>query len=54
MAVDWAQAWQIGGIGFGFVFIVLVILALVMWLTGILLRKIGAGWDEAGDKNRGD
>ena len=53
MAVDWAQAWQIGGIGFGLVFTVLVILALVMWLTGILLRKIGAGRDEAGDKNRG-
>lgn len=54
MAVDWAQAWQIGGIGFGLVFTVLVILALTMWLTGILLRKIGAGRDEVGDKDRGD
>lgn len=54
MAIDWAQAWQIGGIGFCLVFVVLVILALTMWLTGVLLRKIGVGRDEAGDKNRGD
>ncbi len=54
MAIDWAQAWQIGGIGFGLVFSVLVILALTMWLTGVLLRKIDAGRGEAGDKDRGD
>jgi Na+-transporting methylmalonyl-CoA/oxaloacetate decarboxylase gamma subunit len=54
MTIDWAQAWQIGGIGFGLVFSVLVILALTMWLTGILLRKIGAGRGEADDKNRED
>ncbi len=52
MAVDWAQAWQIGGIGFGLVFTVLVILALVMWLTGLLLRKLGTDSSDSGSKNK--
>jgi len=50
MEVDWAQAWQIGVIGFGLVFAVLIILALTMWLTGRLLGKIGGGTDAAGKK----
>ena len=54
MAVDWAQAWQIGGIGFGLVFAVLVILALVMWLTGFLLRKLGTDSSDTGGKNKED
>ena len=45
MAVDWAQALQIGGIGFGLVFTVLIVLALAMWLTGLVLNKIGSGVD---------
>ncbi len=52
MEVDWAQAWQIGGIGFGLVFAVLVILALAMWLTGLVLGKIGTGTD-TGEENQG-
>ncbi len=52
MAVDWAQAWQIGGIGFCLVFAVLVILALVMWLTGLLLKKLGADSSDTGVKNK--
>jgi len=51
MEIDWAQAWQIGGIGFGLVFAVLSILALVMWLTGRLLSKIG-GSPDTGEKSR--
>ena len=51
MEIDWAQAWQVGGIGFGLVFAVLIILALVMWLTGLLLNKIG-GWDDTTDKKQ--
>ncbi len=46
MEVDWAQAWRVGGIGFGLVFAVLVILALAMWLTGLVFRKIGTGAEE--------
>ncbi len=54
MAVDWAQAWQIGGIGFGLVFAVLVILAFTMWLTGLLLKKLGTDSSDSGGKNKED
>jgi Na+-transporting methylmalonyl-CoA/oxaloacetate decarboxylase gamma subunit len=54
MAVDWAQAWQIGGIGFGLVFAVLVILALSMWLTGLILRKLGTDSGDSDGKNKED
>ena len=54
MAVDWAQAWQIGGVGFGLVFIVLVILALAMWLTGLLLKKLGIDSSDSDIKNKED
>jgi len=39
MAVDWGFAGQVGGISFGMVFALLVILAVVIWLTGIAVRK---------------
>ena len=54
MAVDWGFAGQIGGFGFGLVFVVLIILALAIWLVGMVLSKIGAGKTEAGDKKKGD
>ena len=50
MGVDWGQAWQIGLIGFGLVFAVLVILALAMWLLGLLLRRFGPPADTADKK----
>ncbi len=54
MAVDWGFAGQVGGIGFGLVIAVLIILALVIWLTGLVLSKIGIGEAEASDKKKGD
>ena len=54
MAVDWGLAGQIGGIGFGLVFAVLIILALAIWLTGLVLSKIGTGKAETGDEKKGD
>ena len=54
MAVDWGFAGQIGGIGFGLVFAVLIILALAIWLTGLVLSKIGTGKAEASGKKKGD
>ncbi len=54
MTVDWGFAGQIGGIGFGLVFTVLIILALAIWLTVLMLGKIGSGKAEAGDKKKGD
>lgn len=50
MTVDWAQAWQIGGFGFGLVFLVLIILAVVIWLAGLVLSRIGVGKGKAADK----
>jgi len=40
--IDWGQAWQIGGIGFGMVFAVLAILAVAIWLIGLLMMKLDA------------
>jgi Na+-transporting methylmalonyl-CoA/oxaloacetate decarboxylase gamma subunit len=54
MGLDWtwAQAGQIGGFGFGLVFVVLIILALAIWLTGLIFSKITAGRGEASDKKK--
>lgn len=41
MGIDWSLAGQIGGIGFGLVFVVLTVLALAIWLVGLVLSKIG-------------
>ena len=53
IAVDWGQAWQIGGIGFGFVFMILIILAIAIWLTGLVLNRISTGENETGEKKKG-
>lgn len=37
--IDWAQAGFIGGVGFATVFVVLVALAVVVWLSGIVVRR---------------
>ncbi len=52
--VDWGQAWQIGGVGFGVVFAILIILAIVIWLVGLVLGKIGVSAAEIKDKKKGD
>ena len=41
MDIDWGRALEIGGLGFGLVFIVLTLLALTMWFSGIVLKKLG-------------
>ncbi|MFC2021534.1 OadG family protein [Chloroflexota bacterium] len=53
MAIDWGQAAQIGGVGFSTVFLVLVILAVALWLTGLIFSKIGTGSDEPTDTKKG-
>ena len=50
MGVDWSLAGQIGGIGFGLVFVVLTVLALAIWLVGLVLSKIGSGKGETGNR----
>lgn len=54
MEVPWGQAVQVGGVGFGTVFALLIILAVVIWLTGLVLTKISAGKSEADIKKKGD
>lgn len=54
IAVDWGQAWQIGGVGFGVVFGILIILAITIWLVGLVLNKISASKSETGEKEKGD
>ena len=51
--IDWAFAGKIGGIGFGMVFVVLLILAVVLWLVGLVFKKIEAGKKDAGDDKKG-
>ena len=53
MGVPWAQAIQIGGVGFGTVFALLIILSLVIWLTGLVLGKISAGKSETDSEKKG-
>ncbi|GAI50930.1 unnamed protein product, partial [marine sediment metagenome] len=45
---DWGFAGQVGAVGFGVVFALLVILAVVIWLTGLVVSKTSA------DKNETD
>ena len=54
MAVNWGFAGQVGGVGFGLVFAVLIILALAMWIMGLIFSKIGANKAEVSDKKKGD
>ncbi len=54
MEVPWGQAVQVGGVGFGMVFVLLVILAVIIWLTGLVLSKISVGKGEADTKKKGD
>ncbi len=54
MEVPWAQAVQIGVVGFSMVFLLLIMLGVVMWLTGLVLGKIGISEVEAADKKKGD
>ena len=54
MEVPWGQAIQVGGVGFGMVFALLIILAVIIWLTGLVLSKMSVGKGEADSKQKGD
>ena len=51
--IDWAYAGKIGGVGFGMVFAVLVILAVVLWLVGMIFKKIDSGEEKTGEDKKG-
>ncbi|MFC1978092.1 OadG family protein [Chloroflexota bacterium] len=50
MTVDWGFAGQVGGVGFGIVFTVLIILSVAIWLTGLVVSKIGTSKDGTSEK----
>ncbi len=54
MEVPWGEAAQIGGVGFGTVFALLIILAIVIWLTGLVLNKVSPSKSETDSKKKGD
>ena len=54
MEVPWGQAVQVGGVGFGMVFALLIILAVMVWLTGLVITKAGIGKAKSGDKKEGN
>ena len=51
--IDWAFALKIGGVGFGMVFVVLMILAIILWLVGLIFKKIESGKQDTGDDKKG-
>jgi len=54
LIVDWGQAGQIGGVGFSVVFGILIILAIVIWLVGLVLNRVKPSEGKTGDKKKGD
>ena len=53
MGVDWGFAGQVGAAGFGMVFFLLVLLAIVIWLTGLILNKVSADKNKTDDTQKG-
>ena len=51
--IDWALALKIGGIGFGMVFFVLIILAVIIWLVGLVFKKIETRTEKTGNGEKG-
>jgi len=54
MEVPWGEAAQIGGVGFGTVFALLIILAIIIWLTGLVFGKTSTGKSETDSQKKGD
>jgi Na+-transporting methylmalonyl-CoA/oxaloacetate decarboxylase gamma subunit len=53
MGIDWAFAGKIGGVGFGMVFSVLLILAMILWVVGLIFTRIQARKEDTGDSKKG-
>ncbi|MFC1981168.1 OadG family protein [Chloroflexota bacterium] len=54
MGIDWVFAVKVGGVGFGMVFVLLIILAMCIWLTGLVVNKTSAVKDKTDDAKKGD
>ena len=53
MGIDWGFAGQVGGVGFIMVFALLVVLAIVIWLTGLVVNKLSTDKSKNGDAEKG-
>lgn len=51
--VDWGLAVETGATGFGLVFAVLLILAVVVWIVGLLVKKLAPAKPERRDGKKG-
>ena len=50
MEIDWGLAVQISGFGFVLVFAVLIMLALAIWLVGVIVGRVAASKAEGGQE----
>ncbi|MBT3362492.1 MAG: OadG family protein [Chloroflexi bacterium] len=39
---NWSDAWNVAGVGFGVVFLVLIVLAVAIWITGYIVKRMEA------------
>ena len=53
MEIDWGFAAQIGGFGFVLVFAVLIMLALAIWLVGVIVGRVATSKAEGGQERDG-
>jgi Na+-transporting methylmalonyl-CoA/oxaloacetate decarboxylase gamma subunit len=53
MGIDWGFAGQVGTAGFGMVFVLLIILAVVIWLTGMILNKVSTSKSKTDNTQKG-
>ncbi len=53
MEVPWAQAVQVGVVGFSMVFMLLLILGIVIGLTGRIMAKVDARKNVVADQKKG-
>jgi len=53
MGIDWGFAGQVGVVGFVMVFFLLVILAIVIWLTGLVVKKSSTVKDKTDNTQKG-
>ena len=53
MGIDWGFAGQVGGVGFGMVFVLLIILAVVIWLVGLVVSKTSVSKGETSNNKKG-
>ena len=53
MGVDWGFAGQVGGMGFGMVFVLLIILAIVIWITGLVIIKTRTSKEKTDTEEKG-